>query len=453
MSFKNILALARAGATSRAWEVFQTLENVGTASLTLKGRLLKDRARKASGAERIALFADAQRAYEAAAGEQADSYPLINAAAMALFAGDLVRSELLANKVLHLIDSGSDKGETPYWCEATRAEALLLLGRETAAQASLEKAIGLAPEAWEDRASTLRQFAMIAEESGGNSGWLDPFRAPPVLHFSGILGIAADDADAVSRVRAAVLGIAPGFAVGALAAGADIIAAEILVERGSELHVVLPSEPDEFRRSSVETCGVAWVPRFEHMLAEAQSLTVCSNGALTSAAGVALAEFHAMGLAAELAGQLETRAVALRIEPAQRYRYSDPWIQSGRELHRLDIIPVTQDSPAPLPDGELIFEIAINGDAASTCYDLGEAVKLLSTAKDQIAAFDCRIDGQQRVQALLARSEPGLLVASRDAGLALLACGAVQSLEPIGEMATPFGPVELCLTQIAAVGG
>jgi hypothetical protein len=38
-----------------------------------------------------------------------------------------------------------------------------------------------------------------------------------------------------------------------------------------------------------------------------------------------------------------------------------------------------------------------------------------------------------------------MVAASRDAALALLACGAVQRIEPIGELASAVGPVELCL--------
>ena len=111
-----ILSLARSGATSRAWEAFLAagLNGVDEVEiLTLKGRLLKDRARLAIGLERAELFAQAETAYERAAALHPDSYPLINASAMALFAGERVQSELLANKVLHLIETGADKGETP----------------------------------------------------------------------------------------------------------------------------------------------------------------------------------------------------------------------------------------------------------------------------------------------------------------------------------------------------
>ena len=451
-----ILSLARSGATSRAWEAFLAagLNGVDEVEiLTLKGRLLKDRARLAIGLERAELFAQAETAYERAAALHPDSYPLINASAMALFAGERVQSELLANKVLHLIETGADKGETPYWCEATRAEALLLLGRQTDAAKSFQEAVELAPTAWEDRAATLRQFALIAAHTNADVAWLDRFRPPAVLHYSGILGIAPDDRTAAKAIQSAIEAIAPGFAFGALAAGADIIAAEAMVASGVELNVVLPSDPSDFRLSSVAPSGADWEQRFAALLDNANSVTICGSSEGTSAAGVMLAEYHAMGMAAELAGQLETRAVALRIEPAGRPVLGDPWLKSGRELHRVEIEGDTAVSSAPLPKGELVFDVAIDGAPPETYLDLDEALEVLATARDQIAALDCRLDDPQKVRTLLTHGEAGMLVASRSAALALLAFGAVRRVEPVGEMAAPAGPVEICLTKLTKSGG
>lgn len=455
--YARILSLARSGATSRAWDIFVAagLDRVDSDfdALTLKGRLLKDRARQSVADERTAMFDLARNAYEQAAALRQDSYPLINASAMALFAGDRVRSELLANRVLQLIDSGADRGETPYWCEATRAEALLLLGRQADAAKSFQEAVELAPTAWEDRAVTLRQFALIATQTKANVAWLDRLRPPAVLHFNGILGIASDNHTAAKAVQDAIEAIAPGFAFGALAAGADIIAAEALVGSGVELNVVLPSDPSDFRLSSVAPSGADWEQRFAALLDNANSVTICGSSEGTSAAGVMLAEYHAMGMVAELAGQLETRAVALRIEPAGRPVLGDPWLKSGRELHRVEIEGDAAVSSAPLPKGELVFDVAVDGAPPETYLDLDEALEVLATARDQIAALDCRLDDPQKVRTLLTHGEAGMLVASRSAALALLAFGAVRRVEPVGEMAAPAGPVEICLTKLTKNGG
>jgi hypothetical protein len=444
-TLNTILTLARSGATARAWDAFVAagLDNEPSA-LTLKGRLLKDRARQAAGAERATLFAQSGAAYAQAARLRPDSYPLINAAAMALFAGDGANAAGIARDVLTLIDGDPSQGETPYWREATRAEAMLLLGRVADAQSSLAAAIKLAPKAWEDHASTLRQFAAILRETGGYTAWLDPFRPAPSLHFSGILGIAPDDAVATAAINAAIADINPGFGYGALAAGADIIAAEALVATGAELHVILPSSPEDFRNSSVVPFGSEWLPRYQALLEAAASLTLCGNGGETSRAGIALADYHAMGMAAERAMQLESRAMAIRIEPVGRPASGDPWVASARPAVHVPVIASGAPAPpVPLRDDQLVFLIALAGDA-----DLAEPLGF-STLSDALAALtpgetaaalDCRADDERSVAAaLLKNAAPGTLVASAAAAMALMAEGRAERAEPLGEVETADG--------------
>jgi hypothetical protein len=451
-----ILALARSGATQRAWEAFLAAGFDAAEDdfelLTLKGRLLKDRAKQAAGVERVALFGQAGVAYERAATLRPDSYPLINAAAMALFAGDRIRAELLASKVQQLIESGKDKGETPYWGEATRAEALLLLGRNDDAKSSLRKAMSLAPQAWEDHAATLGQFSTILAATGADASWLDALRPPPALHFTGILGIAAADSVAHGAIDAAIRALSPGFGYGALAAGADIIAAEALLVHGAELHVVLPSETAEFRAASVDPFGHNWALRFDALLDDAQSITICGQGEPTSTAGVTLAEYHAMGLTIEKAAQLQTKAIALRMEPAERVSPGDLWAGSGRPMHRVDVQVSSSVSASPLPEGQLLFDIAIDGAAPRSFASLDLAVRALREAGDVVMALDSRIGQRSRIAALSAAARPGVVVASRDAGLALLSAGMADRVEALGEIATNDGPLEVCLATLRAAG-
>lgn len=56
-------------------------------ALSLKGRLLKDRGLRSLGDERRQLLDQAQAAYMQAAGERRATYPLINAATIALLNG------------------------------------------------------------------------------------------------------------------------------------------------------------------------------------------------------------------------------------------------------------------------------------------------------------------------------------------------------------------------------
>lgn len=452
-----ILALARSGATSRAWDAFVAAgldaAESDFAALTLKGRLLKDQARLAIGEERRQLFNQARLAYEQAAELRDESYPLINAAAMALFAGEPERTGVYARKALHLIESGSDAGETPYWGQATRAEALLLLGRWDEARESLSSAIKLAPKAWEDQSSTLRQFALILSETGQANDWLDQFRPPPVLHFNGILGISADDQIAHRAIHDAVLAIAPGFAYGALAAGADIIAAEAALSAGAELHIVLPSQPEDFQQSSVAPLGKIWSERFDALLLQAESVAICASDEGTSAASVALAELHAMGLVVERAEQLQATAMALRIEPAGRPALGDPWLHSGRPIHHVAVAEVRDNPVEQLPQGRLLFDVVVNGNPLLAFDELAEAVREILVSGEKIAALDCRTGDTVRVRSLIAHSAHGMIAASRSAALALLSTGFASRIETIGEMASPEGSFEVCLAALVEPPG
>lgn len=449
--------MARAGATLRAWDAFEASGFANAdqdyRALTLKGRLLKDRASQAPADSKSALFAAAGRAYEQAAEVGTASYPLINAAAMALQAGERLKTVHLANRVLDLIESGAEKGETPYWGEATRAEALLLLGRIEDAKRSLAAAVALAPKAWEDHAATLRQFSLILAVLGQEEGWLDRFRPPPTMHYAGILGIAADDEAAEAAIAEAVKNIGPGFAYGAIAAGADIIAAEAALAVGAELHIVLPSDPQDFRQSSVDPLGGDWGDRFDALLDAADSLSICNPAEETTSAGVALAELHAMGLAIEKASQLQARAIALRIEPAGRPAIGDPWFHSGRPMRQVAVEVAPDFDVERLAAGRLVFDIVLDGSELASFDTLGDAVAAILSAAGERAAIDCRITDSFHVQALLPHSAHGMVAASRTAALALLASGFASRVETIGEMAFPDGPIEICLAALVRPPG
>lgn len=318
IDLSSIRRLARVGATDRAWAAFAKAgldQDVGNDRvLTLKGRLLKDRAmaltERDMAPERDALLQAAADAYCAAAALTNDSYPRINAAALAQLRGDRETAALLATELLSLIDGGQHGGETPYWLEATRAEALLLIGQVADARTSLAKAVSLAPRAREDRAITLRQFRRLLKADGADTGWLEEFALAPVMHFRGPMAVMPGPGE--ESVVAAVHGIAPGVAYGALAAGTDIIAAEAAVACGAELHVMLPSELEAFRAGSVLPFAGDWNRRFEALLDQAASIEFLEeDGGLTDAA-VRMADDMAMGLAGIEAQASDDQPILLR---------------------------------------------------------------------------------------------------------------------------------------------
>jgi hypothetical protein len=316
-----ISAHARAGALDSAWALFESAglgrDRTDPAVLSLKGRLLKDFALRAAPQEKSEYYSTAAQAYELAGTLRPASYPLINAATLSLLAGNEVRAEQLAYQALSLVTAQPDEPETPYYRAATRAEALLLLGRHDEARAAFAEAVALAPRAWEDHASTLRQFALILAAQGRDSAWLDAHRPPRSLHFGGHMSF---DSEVVRRehldekVAAVLEEENVGFGFGALAAGADIIIAEALLARGAELHAVLPGGVEAFAAVSVDPFGQAWRRRFDAVLAMAETVRpVRPLGAAPNAAMIGLADEVAMGAALMNGRRLESSAVQLLV--------------------------------------------------------------------------------------------------------------------------------------------
>lgn len=340
----DVLALARAGATGSAREAFVLAgfdrRDDDVAALTLKGRLFKDIASSATSVERSALLLSAAEAYEAAAKLAPATYPLINAATLALLSGAPARAARLASETLALLDSGVHEPDTAYWLGATRAEALLLLDREVEARAALREAIAGTPRAWEDHAVTLRQFRLILAEQGKSAAWLDACRPPATVHFAGPIGIAADDTRLEAAIDAALAATAPGMAIGALAAGFDIVAAERLVRAGAELHVVLPGAVDAFVEASVAPAGAAWRARFEALLAAAASVETLDLPAGLSAGAAVLSEEMALGCAVRNARSFGVDAVMLRL--AGTSGTADPPERAG--LRRVEVPGVASDT-------------------------------------------------------------------------------------------------------------
>lgn len=361
-SLPAIIALARSGALDRARRLFDEagLGSVSDdpATLSVRGRLLKDEARRAPAAERERLWREAGDAYARAAELSGATYHLINAATLSLLAGDRPMAEERARRVLDKLDAGDTGPETPYYLGATRAEALLLLGRTGEARAALEAACRLAPEAWEDHASTLRQFSLILETLGEDAGWLAALQPPRSLHFAGHMGVA-DSAELRARIDALLNEERIGFAWGALAGGADLIVAEAVLAHGAELHLVLPAPAAVFRAESAAPLGDDWAVRFDAVLVQAASVEVVEPAlAATTMLHIRLAAEIAMGKAVMKAASLASEAVQLLLADPEAATSATSligahWRRGGRRQARLDL---PRDSAVgargrSLPDG------------------------------------------------------------------------------------------------------
>jgi len=191
-------------------------------------------------------------------------YPAIDVATLSLVSGDAARARELAAVVLGLLGA---KGDSSYYAVATEGEAHSLCGDEAAARG----AAACSRSTWRGLrralATTRRQLRTICELSGIDPQLLSVLAGPEVVHFCGHR-IAnehergrfprEEEAMVAARIAKVVERNAARFAYGSLASGADILWAEALLARGSELHVMLPFARDEFIEQSVAPSGSDW---------------------------------------------------------------------------------------------------------------------------------------------------------------------------------------------------
>lgn len=291
MRHRAVLCLARSGALEEARQEYARLGldavNDDEDILALGGRLLKSSALEEQEPLRSQLAVASARKYEKAYRKTGGYFPGINTATLSLIAGDGAKAIEIALEVLAALpESGNCTDEEDYYQAATRAEALLLLGKREECARHLADAIARDPLNFSARASTLGQLRMIEEAFSHDDGWLDQFRPPKAMHFAGHMfdAVGGSNADNERAIRDNVQRLIEaediGFGFGALAAGADIVIAETLLAAGKELHLVQPAPDDAFIATSLEPFGSEWLGRFAYCKTRAASITYISDGRL-----------------------------------------------------------------------------------------------------------------------------------------------------------------------------
>ena len=282
LKHEQALALARMGDTERALSLFHShgLDcSEDPDKRALGARLLKDRGLETgSEAELAQAFFGYRRLFDES-GRQ-DSYVGINAASLALLTDQAEEARELAREILRLPKVAEP---ADYYCAATRGEALLILGDVPAASQALRHAVALPDANFGDQAGTLRQLRLVADAAGVSAAerdaLLDTIRPPSSFHYVGHIFMAdeATERSLKERIAAILDEREAAYAFGSAAAGADILVAETVLDRGGELHIVLPCATDDFIAQSVRPAGEAWVARFDAVLAGARRVSFATE--------------------------------------------------------------------------------------------------------------------------------------------------------------------------------
>ena len=286
LQHQAVLALARMGSLDLALAEY---ERYGLSSvrnhediMALGARLSKDLYLATSGATSKQHGLNSAQQYEAAYNDTRGYYSGINSATMALLAD--MPEDIVKSRARHILETlPPTKNLTPtdyYFIEATRAECFLLLDNIEKAVKSLRLAFEFDPLNYTAHATSLKQFRLLQRKKQSDMSWLEMFLPPRPAHFAGHIwnydsppskplyeNMLVNISDAIQKNDI-------GYGFGALAAGADIVIAERLIQEGAELHVILPSGADSFVETSVRPFGGDWVPRFAACMEQATSTKI-----------------------------------------------------------------------------------------------------------------------------------------------------------------------------------
>jgi len=264
------LATAKRGRLSDAIETLELLRADGMLDAEtggiLAGRYRQLWTESGNTAYLDAAFETYKQAYE----NTGNTYPGINAAALALQVGEGNLSKEIAREVLAKLPvEGSD-----HWQLATAAEAHLLLGDLGEARRWYRRAVGNKPMAVENIATMRRCARQDLQALKLDRGALDDvLTVPRIAAFAGHMTDAPDRREPrfpealVGKSRLAIreklreLRIGYGFS--SAARGSDILFLEELLERGGYAQVILPFPQGAFAKTSV---GCGWNERYSAVL-------------------------------------------------------------------------------------------------------------------------------------------------------------------------------------------
>ncbi len=251
----------------------------------IPAKIAKERAFACAAPLRAAQAALAAGLYERVHAFTRGEYPGINAAMLHQVAGNAKNAQRLARRLLG--DLGAKT--SGYWTEACKGEARFILGEAASAEAHFRSAAAAADASDDRLAATRLQLTRLAPAMGIDPApLLAALPAGNACVYSGHLFRGAEMALAVQEelglaIQEQIRGIFTEknlkYVYGPLGCGADILFAEVAIELGLELNIVLPLPIEAFEKTSVAIGNPPeapdyWNKRFHACLERAASITV-----------------------------------------------------------------------------------------------------------------------------------------------------------------------------------
>jgi hypothetical protein len=439
---RAVLALAQAGSldfalaeyTRYGLDTIRHHEDI----MALGGRLYKDLYLSHSGKEARNYAQLSSQKYEAAFQDCGGYYAGINAATMALIGGtpDDIVHERARTILTKLPTTKNTDKKTLYFIEATRAEAHLLRAERAECETALRAALMHDPLNYPAHASTVKQFRMILDTRQETNDWLSLYCPPSAAHYTGhifgMVGEARSDLPTLTPDQVGNLSVEIsdkiqtqdiGFGFGSLAAGADIIIAETMLEEGCELHIILPVAADMFKSRSVTPYGTSWEARFDMCLTHASSVeTISSSKAWPTPELDQFASMIGMGSAVNKAGYFSTSAAQLLIwdevtTGPGTATHAQNWQITGRPQHIISYPGQRASRASHASDDNHILRISVASSGTSEPEVFDDIHQATKTALDN--ARTSNPPSQQGLHITLASQEDGAMIATRLANAAV----------------------------------
>ncbi len=283
LQYWRSLSLARGGNSSKANEYAQTLLQetsldrvLESETLSLLGRLAKDRYERTPSAQktkRRKLAEESAVFYTRGAQVVDNSFPLINAATMSLLAGHKMRAHELARQAIeHAQNERNGRSrKNDAWLLATLGEAFLVLGELSASANWYRKAAQAAAGRRGDLSSMRRNITLLQEKIEGAEIVKAIFHPGRVVAFLGETQDFLEEENlslrAAIKERLSLLDANIGYCWPT--PGANTLFAELLLERGGELHLIVPAERDNFGSDEIDLAApeaASWRERCDKLL-------------------------------------------------------------------------------------------------------------------------------------------------------------------------------------------
>ena len=286
------LSLAQSGSTQAANELLKNLVIMGhkdVETLSLLGRTYKDFWVKSSESKEQENYLNlAYRTYLEAFETSEEYYPGINAATLAVFLENLENAKILASRVYDICLKQLES-DTSHWLQATLAEASLIFGKLEECKEFYSKSCEIADGDAAGLCSIRKQARLLSEKLLGDAYALDEcFPVGSIVSFTGHMldqpgrEFPRFPAENEMEVKALIANkleeLDASFGFCAAACGCDILFLEAMLERGGDIHIVLPFADKSFRELSVDVIPNSnWSDRYNTLISKAASVHFVSH--------------------------------------------------------------------------------------------------------------------------------------------------------------------------------